>query len=291
MPLKIDFEKMADDPLHWLRIGLYIAIVAAVLIPLAHLIVSLAGWNATGWGGLTIGYPAIVVGGIRVAEGIARFKGEMRAIAWQSQYTWVILSLCISGLILPALFLWGVRARARWRLNPGGRGLLAMITVALTIGGMALVNLLSAVPLSITAWRVMEKMRDDNTLSAENDLLVDEVSLMATKARVHYFLPASRGGGGGGWMSRDNSQTPTITLADIELPSTAPQTIWDRGAYHGPHSFVLEVVNPDSLVIWGVGSGPSLSGADLPNKDGRRGRLQVHIGVVPNRATLISAID
>lgn len=146
---------------------------------------------------LTFGYPVIVAGGMRVAEGIARFKGEIHPMTWNIQHTQLLIRLCIWGTLLPALFFWGLRARARWRLNPGGRWPLTRITLALTVGGFAVVSLLSFTVFSSVAWGTYRQMREDNSLAARNDLLIHEVSLLATNARVHYFLPREKGGGGG----------------------------------------------------------------------------------------------
>lgn len=50
MKLKIDFEKIAEDPLHWVRLGLYVAIFLAVAFPIESAVVTFASRaEARGW--------------------------------------------------------------------------------------------------------------------------------------------------------------------------------------------------------------------------------------------------
>ncbi len=286
MRSRIDFEAMVEDPLHWVRIALYIGVIAAVLIPIGYAIDQFL--NHTGGAALSLLNPDMIAGGKRVEEGIAAFRGAPMPRVQKQEMATILVALSVAGVLLPALFFWGIRRRAEWRQQPGNRGLLVRISLALAAGGFSILLLLGSIPFTIISWDMEQAIRRDNRLSAARDQLMVETLHMSTKARTLYFLPAERGGLHGEWMTRDAGRRPTITIDDIRVPAVEVDSVLAR--IYPPFSgvFGLDVVNPDSLVIWGVGMEQNSVSDTATNRDGRRGMIQVEVGVTPDRAAVRS---
>ncbi len=286
MRSRIDFEAMVEDPLHWVRIALYIGVIAALFIPLGYAMDQFL--HRTGGVALSLLGPDMIAGGKRVEEGIAAFRGAPKPPVQKQEIAGILVALSVTGVLLPALFFWGVRRRAQWRIQPGSRGLLVRISLALAAGGFSILLMLGSIPLSLISWDTEQIMRRDNRVSASRDQLVAETLHMATKARILYFLPAERGGLHGEWMTRDAEHRPTIAINAIRIPAVQADSILARIYPPFTGVFGLDVVNPDSLVIWGVGMEKNSVADTALNRDGRRGMIQVEAGVTPDRAAVSS---
>jgi hypothetical protein len=290
MKFKIDFAKAASDPLHPLRIIILIALFSAGVYSLEKWFILKSDWGQAPWRpvyGLALhaSQPQLISAGIRIQEGIDRWRGNPENRHWRAELTILLALLVFSFVLGPALFVWGLRARARWyRYLPARRGTVRIAT-ALAIGGFVVISQASTLILAFQSQSRFNTMLEDNTSAAERDAMSTELIQTATNAQVLYFLPKSEGGCGMSWLAPHASGRPAITLSDIRPAKLPTSKVTERAFPQKPKIYVLEVYRSDSLSILGTGNSPAFLAQDdaSQNNNPQLKRIQQRVDVTPDR--------
>ena len=282
MTFRTSWNRFLGEPLHPVRIALA-AVAFGIVFSLAvdwllhrpsvHHWLPILGAD-TRWSALL---PFILAGGIRVHEGMLAFSGKEVAGEWTGDHTAVILGMLLTYVAGPALFLWGLRARKRWLAGNVTR---PSANTILLLTGVGCFFMLSTIPFSVVggprSWYLWQEMRRDAQQSAARDVAMNCVIAMGRRAQIFRALPIETGGKA--WSLSAGG----VTLQDLEatLPSIHHTMRWNGSA--ADMRFFLEVASPDSLTIWSVAEseGQNREGSFL-NKDGRKGLVQVSVGVNP----------
>ena len=276
MKSRINWDEFQTDPLHILRV-LFVILIAAVFFTAISMLnlLTLGPYDASL---LTyLGAPFILAGRIRAGEAISNFAGEQPVRAWTSETTIILATLLLTYIVGPTLLAWGFRARVRWRAAGPERGSPMPILLALALGGFLVFTAVRSIVGGPVAVVTYERMKVDDEANARRNALMDELSLIAGRAQILYYLPEEYGGG---WKSVNGQVLLTIDKLrpsrDL-LRKTLVGELPDPG-----NSFVMEFVGCDSLVIWGVGAEPgTVANEKFHNKDGRTGMMQTRVEVSP----------
>ena len=289
MKLKTDFRPILADPLHGVRIVLYIVVLAAVFVPLQKELLRAAGWGRSFDGGnpvFSLAQPAILAGGIEVQEGIHHFNGKSGRGVWSGQTTSVLIALVLTYILGPALFAWGLHARAQWRRNPLGNAGVTRIALALSFGGMSLVSIIPAPMYAVISNTTYGTMVHDCRVSAVQDKISEDLFQMARRAQVIYFLPGKMGGGNQSWLAPDRSGNPVIDISRIVLPTQSAEC--DSLCGSGCETvYSLSIERADSLTIRGVRTETDVQPADSVARAEHTGKIEMCVGVTPDRVNLL----
>jgi len=226
----------------------------------------------------------IDAGGIRLSEGILAFNGKLVRGIWGPEHTLVIVSMVLSYVAGPALFLWGMKARKKWLTDKSSAPSKLRILGATAFGGYIIFfSLLVPIEASVESWRIWEQMKADSYANAARDGAIASVSTLGFQAQQLRLMPEAKGGGP--WVSGNGG----ISVADLD--TVLPRL--ERGLWSAdvtvPTRYVLEVQSPDSLTIWGVAvARGGIGGGNFRNIDGTIGNVQVHAGVTPSRVSLMT---
>jgi hypothetical protein len=223
----------------------------------------------------------IDAGGVRVGEGILAFSGKLVRGIWRSEHVLIIVSMVLSYLVGPSLFIWGMKARKLWLTEDPARRSAFPILAATALGGyIVFFALLIPVEASFGSWSIWQTMKSDMYVNAARDGAVSSVSVLGFQAQQLRLLPQAKGGGP--WMKGPGG----ITIAEIDtvLPRLE-RGLWETGV-RPTMKYVLEVESPDSLTIWGMANiRGGLHGSTFINKDSTTGNVQVRVGVTAERVT------
>jgi hypothetical protein len=290
MKFKIDFAKAASDPLHPLRVIVLIALLSAGAYSLEKWFLPKTDWGQAPWRpqyGLALHatQPQMIAAGIRVQEGIDRFSGNPENRQWRAELTILLALLVFSFVLGPALFVWGLRARARWyRDLPARRGTVRVAT-ALAVGGFVVLSQASTLILAFQSQSRFDKMLQDNTSAAEQDAMSTELVQMGRTAQILFFLPKSEGGCGMSWLAPDASGRAAINISDIQPMQLPTAKVIEPAFPQKPKSYVLEVYRSDSLSILGTGNSPAILAQDdtAQSSNSQLKRIQQRVDVTPDR--------
>jgi len=276
MNSKIDWRRIAGDPLHIIWVVCYCGVGLGLLQLAGQLVGKLP---------VFVG-PQILAAGMQIQLGIERFKGILPVQEWTNAQMELLAIILVSYLIMPPLFIWGWIERAAWRRERGSRKKLAAIIAALGLSGSVLGGtLMIAMVGGPVAHTRYSSILSAQKFAASRDFLVAKTSEMVFKAQNFYYVPVELGGGGGRWKNIRNRPQHELQVGDVtsELPrlrAMLENTFEIEGA-----RWKMEVVREDSLVIWGVGDWDSGSPV-FKNADGRTGKQQVAVYVNPRTYVL-----
>jgi len=290
MKLRIDLRPVVADPLHGARIGLYILLLAAGILQLQRFLLQGAGWGrsidgASPW--IALAQPPLLAGGIEVQEGIQHFNGKSGRGVWTGQTTSVLVSVVATYVLGPALFVWGLRARARRRQNPLREAGATTIAAALTLGGLSLVSIIPAPMYAVMSSRAHSTMVHDCQVSAMQDEMSEDLFQMARRAQVIYFLPGGMGGGNQSWLAHDRSGKPVIDISRILLAAPSADVDAVLSCSRNCSKYSLRVERADSLTIKGVTEGSDVQGTDGDAESVHAAKVQMCIGVTPDRVNVV----
>jgi hypothetical protein len=289
MRSRIDLRPVLTDPLHPVRILLYIICALVLLEPVQSLIIRKAGWAGSYRPLFTVfppTQPADVAGGIEVLDGVLQFNGQSVRGVWTGPVTMALGAIVVLYLIGPALLVWGIRARARYRQSIPVRGGATAIAFALALGGVSLLTVLPTPVYAIIGARTKTIMMRDSRSSDNLDLMSVDLYMMARKAQVRYFLSGNPRDAKHSWCSPHGSGKAGISIADLVTA--------DRKAFSGDSVYVspngtrfsLHVEHPDSLTIYGVREWEGMGPWGL-SSDGTQKPLQICIGVTPDNVNMV----
>ncbi len=255
MNLRTRLRAALADPLHPLCIGLAIVLATVAMHALEVPFLRMMGWGneaAPVYHELPLVQPAVLAGGIEVAEGILQFNGHSARGVWSGQVTSALLALLFLYVIGPGLLVWGLLARMRYRDHQPVRGGATAVILALAIGGCSVVMLLPAPVYAIASNTIHAAMVRDSESSAVRDGLDLELYLMARKAQVRFFSSASGRWQRHSWMAKDGSGRPAIRIEDLvdTFPGRAVQDT--AGLRIGDETYTLHVDRCDSITIVGT---------------------------------------
>jgi hypothetical protein len=223
----------------------------------------------------------IDAGGIRVGEAISAFSGKLVRGIWKPEHTLVVITMALSYIVGPSLFLWGLKARKARIQTKTAKPSAVFILLATAIGGYIVVFALMIPVLSCAgSWNTWQRMKTDSYVNAVRDGAVASVSVLGFQAEQLRLMPEAKGGGP--WSGGPGG----ISIAELDrvLPSLE-RGLWAPGV-KGSMKYILEVSSSDSLTLWGIADVQgTLSGSSFRNKDGTAGNVQVRAGVTPARVT------
>lgn len=274
MKFRIDWQLIKSDPLHPLWVVGF-AIVGSTFAWVSNVF----GTSVRGlW--KPILEPAVSAGGVRIQEGLAFFRGDPVG-GWNLDHSLILLSIIFLYVILPPLFLWAIKARARWRQMPRSRfPLKIFVSLGLT-GSLVLFIATYSIIGPTFAIYVYRSLHSGQKVQANKDVMMHDLAFMALRAQSFYFVPVKDGGGGGRWLNVQKASNQALTLQEIEPVEPVLRRISDFP--QKPSKFVLEVFREDSLAIWGIGSEPG-NDVTFVNKDGQKGKLEFQMIVTPKKS-------
>lgn len=255
MKSKIDLRPLIADPLHWVRILLYV-LIAMVAFTSVRLSISRhssqGGWYAALNDVVPIADPALLAGWIEVEEAVHAFAGYGSRGVWRGTITGVMTSMVLLYLVGPTLLVWGIRARARWRLREPGTPHAGVIAAALVFG---LCSVMMLLPGFFSAYAAIEDHEEDlvqQAVAAEECTLLTELTLMARKAQVAYFVAGEPWQLAGSWQLSDGSKQPALSIVQLIEPGVDAEITDSRHAVIGGRSYELVVERADSLTLRGT---------------------------------------
>lgn len=255
MKLRIDLRTLIADPLHWVRIVLYV-LVAMVAFASVRLYInrhsSQGGWCAVLNDVVPIADPVVMAGWIEVEEAVHAFAGYGSRGVWRGTITGVMTSMVVLYLIGPTLLVWGIRARARWRPGEPGTPHAGVIAAALVFGICSVTMLL---PGFFSAYAAIEGHEEDlvqQAVGAEECTLLTELTLMARKAQVAYFVAGEPWQLAGSWQMSDGSRQPALSIVQLIEPGVDAEITDSRHAVIGGRCYELVVERADSLTLRGT---------------------------------------
>ena len=269
MRSRIDLRPVLTDPLHPVRVLLYIICAAVLLEPV-----------------LPPTQPGALAGGIEVLDGVLQFNGQSVRGVWTGPVTMALVSIVVLYLIGPALLVWGIRARARYRQNIAVRGGATVIAFALTLGGVSLLSVLPAPVYALLNAQTKSMMMRDSRSVDNMDMMSVDLYMMARKAQVRYFLSGSPRDAKHSWFPPDASGKAGLSMAD--LVSADRKAFSGDSVYVSPNGtrFSLHVEHADSLTIYGVADWEGMGPEGL-SSDGTQKALQMCIGVTPDAVNMV----
>jgi hypothetical protein len=279
MKFKIDWQRIKSDPLHILWVTGYVLIGGVVLGLLNAGLTRITGSASPHI--TLIPVPQIVSGGMRIAEGLERFSGHPIVHIWRVEHTFLIASIILGYVVALPIFLWALRERSRW--TQGERANRFPLRIALGFGfsgPFVAFSVFLALAGSILSSSVYLSLGRAQTIQSNIDALINDVNLVAMKAQSFYFVSTNDGGGGGRWKNINRESGSEITLKDIELTESPSSRIVGNSFRMERSEFILEVYREDSLAIWGTRNGPGAD-ASFANKNGQRGKIEIHATVTP----------
>jgi hypothetical protein len=288
MKMRIDLRAVLADPLHAVRIILYVVCATIVLGPLQQFFLMKIGCGEPVVAltpGLTPVQPPVLAGGVEVREGLLQFNGATARGLWNGTITSVMMSMVFAYLVGPALLVWGLRARGRYRMKDPAAPGATKIAVALAVGGFSVVSLLPSLGLAYRSTATYESMVADNAASEELDSMSTTLSLMARKAQVAYFVAGEPWQLSGSWQLSDGSKQPALSIVQLIEPGVDAMITDSRHAVIDGRSYELAVVRADSLILRGQvapAHPPQSGGAATDNGVGR----SVTFGVTPYLLTM-----
>lgn len=255
MKTRIEIRDAWNDPLHPLRIALYVVIAIAIVVPLQERFLILAGWGNKAspvFDQLPAAYPAMLAGGIEFAEGRRESLGASTRGVWSPQVSTALVALLVAYVIGPAMLVWGLMARGRYRRHVAVRGGATSIAFALAFGGALVVTLLPEPVYAIVGTRRIASLSRDQRFIEKCEGLESELYAMARKAQVRYYRSGGARGVGHSWLAGGRPGAPAVRIADlIEHPDV--QLSADTMTMHiGPMTFTLSIDRADSLTIRGT---------------------------------------
>ena len=271
-----------NDPLHGGRIALYVAFVAVVAAACeSPLFAGSLPWvRKLADVLLTPSY--VVAGGFKVQEAINLWKGIVEERTFRLEFGYLLLYLILYFVVAPTLVVKGHMARARWHEQAGAKGPSWKIGLALVAGwSLILVTIPSALTGGYSSLRSYRHMELHHDVAANRDALIDAAALMARQAQVRYVLPHSAGGSGGSWLNKGDTSKPAISLVDLTRLDPGTSKIMGIPPGTASGSFQIEIPARDSLVIWGIGAESNDENSSFANRDGEKGKVQIHAGVTP----------
>ena len=289
MRSRIDLRPFLTDPLHPVRVLLYIICATVLLEPVQSLIIHKAGWAGSYRPLFTVfppTQPADLAGGIEVLDGVLQFNGQSVRGIWTGQVTMALGAIVVLYLIGPTLLVWGIRARARYRQNIPVRGGATAIAFALALGGVSLLSVLPAPVYAVINARTKTIMMRDNRSCDNVDLMSVDLYMMARKAQVLYFLSGDTHNKKPSWLSHDRSGRPGIDIASLMTSGGKGSPRDSVFVTANGARYSLHVENADSITIHAVqdweGMGPEGVAAD-----GTQKALQMCIGVSPDHMNMV----
>ena len=255
MKIKIDLRAALKDPLHPIRLGLYIMLAIAIMVPLQEELLRLAGWGniaAPVYYELPPAYPAVLAGGIEMAEGRLHSLGTSTRGMWSGQVSTALVTLLLAYVVGPAVLAWSLRARSRYRQRIPVRGGATSIALAMAFGGALAAAVLPEPVYAIAGTRQLAMLSRDDRFTERCEGLETELYAMARRAQIRYFRSGTKRGQGHSWLTGDRSGTPAIHIGDL-LDTTAGQVPADTMTIClGNRTFSLCVERADSLTIRGT---------------------------------------
>jgi len=278
MKFKINWQRIKSDPLHILWITGYV-MAGGFVLGLANTglarIIGAATPHTT-----LIPVPHIVSGGMLIAEALERFSGHPIFHTWRVEHTFLVASIILGYIVALPIFLWALRERSRWRQDEHRKKFPVKIALGFGSSGPIVVFIaITAVTGPILSSAVLTSLKSAQTLQANIDALISDANLVALKAQSFYFVSTKEGGGGGRWKNIDREYVSEITLKDIEAESPITR-IYGSSFPMKRSEFALEVYSEDSLAIWGTRNDRG-SDANFANKNGQRGKIEIHVTVSP----------
>ena len=287
MKMRIDLRPFVNDPLHWARLVVYVVLVTwGASVVRDHLFTTppYGKWLTLRNHVLLLAAPPpVLAAGIGVEEVMAEFTGHSTRGVWRESVSAVMISLVGAYLVGPALLVWGLRARTRFRTAELKLPRAWMIVGAITLGGTSVAFLMPALFDAYMSQKLHERMVEDNVSADMNMRLSSELTLMAYKAQVAYFvagepwdLPAS-------WQLSDGSRRPALSIVQLLEPGVDALVPDSRHAVIDGRVYEVTVVRADSLTITGL-----LPPADLSARpaDDRRWCSGFTVGVTPQQVTM-----
>lgn len=289
MKVRIDFRPVLKDHVHPVRIALYIIVAVVILLPLQEKFLLGAGWGnraAPVYNELPPAYPAVLAGGIEIAEGRLQFVGASARGVWSGQVSTALVALLIAYVIGPAVLVWGLRARSRYRRHIAVRGGATSIALALAFGGSLLATVLAEPVYAIVGTRQLAMLSRDDRFAENFEALETDLYAMARRAQVKYFRSGKTRGHGHSWLSGDGSGRPAIHIADLLDPATARVPVDSVTVRLGNTPFSLHVERADSITIRGVL--PFEGDSRLPNPpEWMPHVIAVVVGVTPLKVNMV----
>ena len=178
----------------------YLFALTLIAVSVITLIVA-AGLNYATGAWTFIFYPFSYASDKMVTDSMAEYSGNTPALVSLREMVLVISGIFFSLILVPTLFLLGVRDRL---LSPGSKKFPPVLWLAATAiaGGLFLSTTVSF----FFQQRVFEELRQRQSVQYTKDLLIDQISGISVRAREYCILPTSLQGGGG---SLDGFTIPT----------------------------------------------------------------------------------
>ncbi len=289
MKFRIDLQRAVKDPLHGIWIACYIGAAMIALGAVQESFVHVAGWGDPA---IPIAHavlpaqPAVLAGGIEVAEGILQFSGHTARGVWSGYVTTTLMAMLISYMVGPALLVWGIRARARHRQQIAVRGGVPAIAAALALGGSTLAAVVPAPLYALVSHRTYTMLERDHRHSEALDDLSVELYVMARNAQVEYHRSGEPRGGGHTWLTPVHGRKGPLRMCDLLGPGRGPQCTESAHVTIGRQMFSLRIERADSLTLHGlVVCEPP--GCPAPADTSGQDTLSMVVGVTPLNVNMI----
>jgi hypothetical protein len=254
MKIRIDFRRVLTEPLHPVRVALYIGLAVLLMGPVQNRFMRITGWGnqaAPVFHMIPDVQPAFLAGAIEVANGLLQWSGSSVRENWPGPVASALVVMLFQYVVGPAVLVWGVRSWARYRRHEAVRGGATMIGVALAIGGFCLVTILPAPVYAIKGSQVHASMERDQQIIAAADALELELYMMGRKAQVRYFCPGGKRERQHSWLAHGRDHAPGIRIADL-LDGTPGVVPTDSMTVRiNDRTISLRVERSDSLTIRG----------------------------------------
>lgn len=289
MKFRIDLRSALKDPLHGIWIGCYIGAVMIAFGPVQDSLMRFAGWGdpaAALAHAIPPAQPAAMAGGIEVDEGILQFTDHTARGIWSGRVTATLAAILISYVIGPALLVWGIRARARYRQRITVRGGVPVIAAALALGGMTFAALVPSPLLALSGQRTHAMLVRDFRYGETLDDLNVELYVLARNAQVRYHRSGDPRGGGHSWLEAGHAGPGSLHVADLLDPACRAQVTDSDRVMIGPQVFSLHVERADSLTLRGTVTCEPSSWSSA-NEAGTLDTLSMVVGVTPLHVNMI----
>lgn len=289
MKSTIDLRPVLSDPLHWVRIVLYILIATVAIASLQHYVnrrSSQGGWCAALNNVLPMADPAVLAGGVEMVEASRAFAGYGSRGEWRGEITGVMMSMVFLYLVGPTLLVWGVRARARRRRGESGAAPVTAIAVAIAVGCWSVLMLVPGFQYAYATFGEFERETARAGARLEEEALWNEMMLMANRAQVAYFVAGEPWEVRNTWQMSDGSRQPALSIVQLIDPGAVAVIADSRHAVIAGRSYELIVERADSLTLRGTCPPIPLkeNGEPLYEDNGARA---LSIGVTPSQCSVV----
>lgn len=289
MKMRIDLRPLLTDPLHGVRIVLYIVCAAIALGPLQQSLLSRISIGDHMFStnlGFPPAQPPLIAGGVEVGEGILQYSGGTARGVWNAPVISVMMSMVFVYLVGPSLLVWGFRARARYRMKDPSASGATKIAVALAVGGFSVLSLLPGLGVAYSSRATHEIIVADNEASRELDCMATSLSLMARKAQVAYFVAGEPWQLAGSWQMSDGSKQPVLSIVQLIEPGVDAVIADSRHAVIDGRAYELVVERADSLTIKGecAAAHPKMSSLSGEREASMPGMC---VGVTPYKVNMV----